>query len=215
MPDEHKGWYVPRALPHFDSPEVTQAITFRLADALPRDVVAARKDETAAAHRRRLSAALDAGHGECLLRDRALAEIVEAALLHGVGIRYELFAWVIMPNHVHVLFAPIAGNRLTDIVHAWKSWRRRRSIDIAASALRSGSGSISIGSFGLKRISRRRSPTSRTIPPKRALRPSRPIGGSAAHGAGRRAHDLEGAPMEGARVSRARAARRRPSACDA
>jgi REP element-mobilizing transposase RayT len=27
-----------------------------------------------------------------------------------------------MPNHVHVLFAPIAGNRLADIVHAWKSW---------------------------------------------------------------------------------------------
>jgi len=122
VPDEHKGWYVPRALPHFDSPEVAQAVTFRRADALPRDVVAARKDETVAAHRRRLSAALDAGHGECLLRDPALAEIVESALLHGLGVRYELFAWVIMPNHVHVLFAPIAGNRLADIVHAWKSW---------------------------------------------------------------------------------------------
>jgi REP element-mobilizing transposase RayT len=51
-----------------------------------------------------------------------LAEIVEAALLHGAGIKYELFAWVIMPNHVHALMAPMAGNRLADIVCAWKSW---------------------------------------------------------------------------------------------
>jgi hypothetical protein len=29
-PPLHRGWYVPRALPHFDSPEVVQAITFRL-----------------------------------------------------------------------------------------------------------------------------------------------------------------------------------------
>ncbi len=119
---EHKGWYVPRALPHFDSPDVAQAITFRLADALPRDVLNARKDETFAAHRRRVAAALDAGRGGCLLRDPALAEIVVAALLHGVGIEYELFAWAIMPNHVHALIAPMAGNRLGDIVQAWKSW---------------------------------------------------------------------------------------------
>ena len=64
---------------------------------------------------------------------QALADIVEMALLDGVGIGYELFAWVIMPNHVHVLIAPIAGNRLANIVQAWKSWtakainRRRRA----------------------------------------------------------------------------------------
>jgi len=118
----HKGWYAPRALPHFDSPEVVQAITFRLADALPREVALARAAETNAAHRLRVAAALDAGHGECLLRDPALAEIVEAALIHGAGVKYDLHAWVIMPNHVHALIAPIAGNRLADIVHGWKSW---------------------------------------------------------------------------------------------
>jgi hypothetical protein len=32
---EHKGWYVPRGLPHFDAPGVVQAITFRLVDSLP------------------------------------------------------------------------------------------------------------------------------------------------------------------------------------
>jgi len=46
---QHKGWYVPRALPHFDAQGIVQAITFRLADALPRDVIAARRDEGDAA----------------------------------------------------------------------------------------------------------------------------------------------------------------------
>ena len=105
-----------------NSAEVVQAINFRLADALPRDVVIARRDEASAAHRRRIAAALDACHGGCLLRDPAHAEIVETALLHGAGVEYELFAWVIMPNHVHALIAPIAGNRLADIVQGWKSW---------------------------------------------------------------------------------------------
>jgi REP element-mobilizing transposase RayT len=119
---EHRGWHVPRALPHFDSPEVLQAITFRLADALPPGVAKALKGEKLAARRRRVSTLLDAGHGECILRAPEIAEIVESALLHGFGIEYELFAWVVMPNHVHALIAPITGNRLADIVQAWKSW---------------------------------------------------------------------------------------------
>jgi putative DNA methylase len=119
---QHKGWYVPRALPHFDAPRLVQAITFRLGDALPRDIVAARRDEGDAAHRRRIAAALDAGHGACLLHDPALAGIIETALFHGGGRRDELLSWVIMPNHVHVLIAPAADNSLPDIVHTWKSW---------------------------------------------------------------------------------------------
>jgi REP element-mobilizing transposase RayT len=134
---EHRGWHVPHALPHFDSPEVLQAITFRLADALPRGVAKALKDETLAARRRRVSAALDAGYGECILRAPELAEIVETALLHGFGIEYELFAWVVMPNHAHVLIAPIVGNRLADIVQAWKSWSAK-----AINARRGASGIV-------------------------------------------------------------------------
>ncbi len=134
---EPKGWYVPHGLPHFDSPEVVQEITFRLADALPRAVAAARKDETFAAHRRRIEATLDGGHGACLLRDPALAGIVQAALLHGVGIKYELFSWVVMPNHVHTLIAPKPGNRLADVVQAWKSWTSK-----AINRDRGASGSV-------------------------------------------------------------------------
>jgi REP element-mobilizing transposase RayT len=109
-------------LPHLDAPEVMQAITFRLADSLPRDVVILRKDEGNAARRRRIAMALDAGHGACLLRVPACADIVEAALFHGAGVRYALHAFVIMPNHVHALVAPAADHRLPDIIQAWKSW---------------------------------------------------------------------------------------------
>ncbi len=119
---EPRGWYAPRSLPHFDSPEVLQAITFRLADALPDEVIAARRDQSDSRQSRRIAAALDAGHGACLLGDPALAGIVEAALLHGARVAYELHAWVVMPNHVHVLIAPAAGHRMPDIVQAWKSW---------------------------------------------------------------------------------------------
>ena len=133
----HKGWYVPRVLPHLDAPGVVQAITFRLADALPRDVLIARKNEGDAAHRRRIAAALDAGYGACLLRNSETAEIVEAALLHGAGHRYDLLAWVIMPNHVHVLIEPAEAHRLPDIVQGWKSWTAK-----AINRHRGGSGTI-------------------------------------------------------------------------
>jgi REP element-mobilizing transposase RayT len=119
---EHKGWYVPRSLPHLDAPGVLQAVTFRLADSLPREAAEARKGEGSAARRLRIAAALDAGHGSCVLRDPACAGLVEGALCHGDRSRYEMHAFVIMPNHVHVLIAPAAEHRLPDIVHGWKSW---------------------------------------------------------------------------------------------
>jgi len=82
----------------------------------------ARQDEDDLAYRRRIAAALDAGLGEGLLREPASADIVEGALFHGAGTRYEIFAWVMMPNHVHVLIQQTEGYRLSDLVHGWKSW---------------------------------------------------------------------------------------------
>jgi putative DNA methylase len=134
-PLEHKGWYVPRGLPHLDAPGIVQAITFRLADALPHDVIAAKRGD--GAHRRRIAAALDAGHGACVMREPTLAGIVESALLHDAGHRYELMAWVIMPNHVHVLIAPAANGALSAIVHMWKSWTAK-----AINRERNGGGTI-------------------------------------------------------------------------
>ena len=45
--------------------------------------------------------------GPLHLRDPACAKIVEDAILFGVVERYDLFAWCVMANHVHVLLTPL------------------------------------------------------------------------------------------------------------
>lgn len=53
--------------------------------------------------------------------------MVEDALLHFDGERYRLLAWVIMPNHVHVLAETLPVYRLGDIVHSWKSFTAKEA----------------------------------------------------------------------------------------
>ncbi|MBS0537976.1 MAG: transposase [Proteobacteria bacterium] len=122
---EHKGWHSRGYLPHFDSPETIQFITFRLADSLPRHVVESLKatNEYALA----LDRELDSGLGACWLREPRIAEVVQNALLHFDGQRYRLMAWCLMPNHVHVVAEAIDGYSLTDVVRGWKSFSARRA----------------------------------------------------------------------------------------
>jgi REP element-mobilizing transposase RayT len=105
-----------------------------LADALPQERLASWQSElahlpqdTATRERsRRIEAYLDSGKGVCLLRNPPIARIVQEAFLHFQGIRYHLHAWVIMPNHVHILFTPAPGTALSDIVQAWKSFTAKK-----------------------------------------------------------------------------------------
>ena len=73
---------------------------------------------------------LDAGHGSCVLRDDACRQIVEDALWHFAGERYHLYAYVVMPNHVHVLFQPAEGRMISDIVASWKKFTARQINDV-------------------------------------------------------------------------------------
>ncbi len=135
-------------LPHWSDQGSTYAVTFRLADSLPQDTlkryldakaealkvvnIARQKgDKAMLAHAERnlaeafsehLEAALEAGHGECLLRDPALAELVQNAIKHFDGDRYELLHWAVMPNHVHAIVRPVKGHGLSEILHSWKSF---------------------------------------------------------------------------------------------
>lgn len=126
----HLGWYSRDYLPHFDRPGLVQGITFRLADSMPAEVVADWRDELAhlaegerkSEFQRRFADYLDAGHGECLLRDERIAQVVEDALLHFDGERYQLLAWVVMPNHVHSLAEMREGWPLADVVQSWKGF---------------------------------------------------------------------------------------------
>lgn len=45
--------------------------------------------------------------GPMHLKDERAAKIVEDSILFGVDDRYELFAWCVMANHVHLLITPV------------------------------------------------------------------------------------------------------------
>ena len=65
---------------------------------------------------------LDQGYGECVLKDPRYRNIVADALLYFHGDRYELYDFVIMPNHVHLLVRPCSPATLSKILHSWKSF---------------------------------------------------------------------------------------------
>jgi REP element-mobilizing transposase RayT len=121
----HKGWHSRGYLPHFDSPQTVQFITFRLADSLPRAVA-----ETLANEPNSLAETdhkLDSGLGSCWLKEPKIAQMVENALLHFDGDRYRLLAWCLMPNHVHVVIECTSGHGLGAIVQAWKSFTAKQA----------------------------------------------------------------------------------------
>jgi acyl-coenzyme A synthetase/AMP-(fatty) acid ligase/REP element-mobilizing transposase RayT len=123
-----KGWYSRGYLPHFDG-NVTQFVTFRLADSLPqsvlrqieRDVEQEGVTDSAKAKRIRLEEYLDSGVGDCILQDPEVAAIVRDTILNEHGKTCRVDAWVIMPNHGHVLLRPNPDANLSTIVKSIKS----------------------------------------------------------------------------------------------
>jgi putative transposase len=124
-----RGWHQRGHLPHYDVPGVTQLVTFRLHDAMP----ASRRGEWEfllrieddRQRRIKLEAYLDRGLGECWLRRPPVAALVEGALRFFDGERCHLRAWVIMPNHVHVLL-DVGQTPLADLFRSWKGYTARR-----------------------------------------------------------------------------------------
>ena len=124
-----QGWHSRGYLPHFDAGEVFQSITFRLHDSMPQNLLkrwttelAREAEDFADALRWRIEAYLDQGYGACFLSDFRIATMLENALLYFDGERYRLSAWVVMPNHVHILAAPCAGHSVSNIMHSLKSF---------------------------------------------------------------------------------------------
>lgn len=136
-------------LPHWEKEGATYFITFRLGDSLPKSVLEQIESERRAIvttakglHRelspeerttiQRLSTPiieqfLDTGAGACHLSNPWIAEEVANALRHFDGKRYLLFAWCVMPNHVHVLVRLFPTQNLAAVVHSWKSFSAKRA----------------------------------------------------------------------------------------
>lgn len=118
------GWHSRGYLPHFDGGEQPQFITFRLFDSMPQSLLEKWRKEadTDAEFRKRIEGYLDEGYGNCWLRLSEIASIIQDALLYKDGADYRLISWVIMPNHVHILIAPMPEQHLPDIMHSIKSY---------------------------------------------------------------------------------------------
>jgi putative transposase len=118
-------------IPHCDTDETLQSITFRLADSLPREKLALLEQELEhmpedtreTERRKRIESWLDKGIGCCALAHPEMAKITRDTLLSFNGRKYQLFAWCVMPTHVHVLI--LQKDSLSRIVQSWKSFTGR------------------------------------------------------------------------------------------
>ena len=127
-------WHSRGYLPHFDGRESVQHVTFHLADSLPKETLARlhkeveglSEDERKRELTVRLQDWMDSGYGSCVLREAEIAEMMESVLLFFDNDRYILFEWVVMPNHVHVLFKPCQGWKVSNIVASWKKFSARK-----------------------------------------------------------------------------------------
>jgi len=130
-------------LPHWQQGEVMQFVTFRLGDAMPAGKLAIWSEQrelwravhpeswdekTRSEYHRKFSSQLekwlDQGHGSCLLKNVDNRTKLEEVLMHDDDSRVEYHAWVIMPNHLHLLFMP--KYPLPKLIAAWKSISARR-----------------------------------------------------------------------------------------
>ncbi len=126
-------------LPHWQQDKATYFLTFRLADSIPVSLLNEWREErnhwqtnrpkpwspeTEAEYHKLFSARidqfLDQGLGSCLLGDSANAATVAGAFQHFDHTRYLIHAWVIMPNHVHLLLSLGESIDLGETVASWK-----------------------------------------------------------------------------------------------
>jgi REP element-mobilizing transposase RayT len=124
------GWHTRGYLPHFDGEAIPQSITLHLGDAVPERVIERwqrqLKDLTdehkLVIMQQRIEKYMDQGYGACYLKDPTLAKLVQDSLLKFDGVRYQLFAWCVMPNHEHSMLERFEEIELEDIMQAHKSY---------------------------------------------------------------------------------------------
>ncbi len=96
-----------------------------------RELASEQNIDVEATLRKRIELYLDQGYGECYLKDPRIAEAVQNSLLFFDGKRYRLTAWVIMPNHAHMLITPCAGQKLSRVLQSLKSYTANEANKLA------------------------------------------------------------------------------------
>ncbi len=136
----HKHW-----LPHWQQGAITYFVTWHLADSIPHEKLQqwlTEKDIWSRMHpkpwneiieaeyhekfSRNIDRWLDEGMGSCLLRKHEISIDVAESINHFDGDRYIIHAFVVMPNHVHVLFQLAQAKKIETIVQSWKSYSARK-----------------------------------------------------------------------------------------
>jgi hypothetical protein len=124
-------------LPHWQQGQALIFVTWRLADSIPHHLLAnwkamrdtwmelhpspwteAVEDEYHQRFSQQVEDWLDTGIGSCVLKNRPLNGLVADAFQHFEGKRYQLESFVVMPNHVHVIFQPNDGFEMESISKA-------------------------------------------------------------------------------------------------
>ena len=144
-------------LPHVKREYATYFVTFRLADSLPKEVLfkllqeraqqlahlhaGPASHETKGVHRsksdalrnierdyfRKMEAYLDKGSWSCWLNRPEIADEASRAIRSFDKVQYQLKAWVVMPNHVHVVIWPMPNYTLSAILKGWKGSSAREA----------------------------------------------------------------------------------------
>lgn len=134
-----------RRLPHWTQEAASYFVTFRLADSVPQLLLnqwieerenwlrhrtaswdAASEREYRERFTLRMDEWTDAGTGECHLRRQEIRREVESVLFHFDGQRYDVDAFALMPNHVHLILTPATGYKLATVLQGIKGVSARR-----------------------------------------------------------------------------------------
>ena len=143
------GLHARGVLPHLKREGASYFVTFRLAGTLPADVLVKLKAEREALlaeaqaakrpltwheqeelfrwYSMRVDKYLDAGHGNCWLAWPQVADLVAGTICFHASQRFDLHAWVVMPNHVHAVVRPLPEWTLSQILKSWKGFSGREA----------------------------------------------------------------------------------------
>ena len=132
-------------LPQMHQDETMQYVTFRLADSLPKSEckeIYERlncfkrlhpmpwDESTKILYWKKIGPIqqrlLDNGYGACWLKYPECRNILIGAIEYKDNIDYEVYCYVIMPNHVHILIRPLNKRKTEDILHSIKLYSARR-----------------------------------------------------------------------------------------